>query len=388
MNRTDSFNRANTNGGLGTPSDGGSAWAGQGFYGIQSNQGYLAGSSGTNVQTLESSESDGAVKIKVNAFASGNIQLIFRWTDSSHYELVEFNSGGCAFYSNGGFVGFRSFSIADGDTVEVRFSDTAVTIYLNNAAQGADLTASNNLAATKHGFQLQGSTQLVDDFAFTGSGGGDTTPPTLSGPTGTATSNTTADLSVDSDEGNGTLYTVVTTSGTAPSAAQVQAGQDHTGASAAFADSQSVSSTGTKNFAATGLTASTAYYAHYQQKDAVGNDSTVVTSASFTTDAPSAPGASASAAHGVILATNAATLFLGSNDALVGSGCSIWSATNRPSNSANLLVNVQGIHKPGEFCGIPPGETMIFMRATGSITQAMGKSDAGTITIDHAVIQP
>lgn len=119
----------------------------------------------------------------------------------------------------------------------------------------------------------------------------DSTPPTLSSPTGTKTGSTTGSGSVSTDEGNGTLYWVVTTSATAPSVAQVQAGQDHTGAAAADSGSQAVSGTGVQNVSGgfTGLSPSTTYYAHYQHQDAATNDSTVATSSSFTTDAAYSP---------------------------------------------------------------------------------------------------
>lgn len=117
------------------------------------------------------------------------------------------------------------------------------------------------------------------------SAGSDETAPILTSPSGTQAGATTADLAVTTDEGNGTLYWVVTESDTSPSVAQVQAGQDHTGAAAADSGSQSVSTTGTQNAGATGLTAETTYYAHFQHTDAASNDSAVVTSASFTTAA-------------------------------------------------------------------------------------------------------
>lgn len=116
-----------------------------------------------------------------------------------------------------------------------------------------------------------------------GGGGGDTTAPTLTSPTGTQTGSTTATIGATTDEANGTMYGVVTVSGTPPSVAQIQAGQNSSGAAAVYASSQSISSTGAKTFSATGMSASTAYYAHIQHKDAAGNDSTVVTSAQFTT---------------------------------------------------------------------------------------------------------
>lgn len=111
----------------------------------------------------------------------------------------------------------------------------------------------------------------------------DTTAPALSNPTDTQTGQTTATLTVDTDTGEGTLYAVATTSSTAPTAAQVMAGQDHTGAAASYAGSASVVSTGTKSFSATGLVASTAYTGFFVQKDASNNVSAVAHGDGFMT---------------------------------------------------------------------------------------------------------
>lgn len=120
---------------------------------------------------------------------------------------------------------------------------------------------------------------------------GDTTPPTLSSPSASATGGTTGSGSVSTDEGNGTLYFVVTTSATAPTAAQVKAGQDNAGAAAADSGSQSVSATGSQSISGgfTGLTSETTYYAHYMQEDAATNQSSVASSSSFTTADVTAP---------------------------------------------------------------------------------------------------
>ena len=119
----------------------------------------------------------------------------------------------------------------------------------------------------------------------------DGTVPVLSNATAAATGQTTASLSVDTDEGDATLYWVVTTSASAPSGAQVAAGQDHTGAAAADSGSQAVSATGTQSISggATGLTEGTAYWAHFVQDDAAANRSNVASSASFTTEAAPEP---------------------------------------------------------------------------------------------------
>jgi len=108
--------------------------------------------------------------------------------------------------------------------------------------------------------------------------------PVLTNPTGTKTGFATADGTVDTDTASGVLYAVVTESATQPTEAQIKAGQDHAGASAAFSDSQSISTTGTKSFSASGLTDNTTYYFHYVHTNADDLDSNIVSSASFTTD--------------------------------------------------------------------------------------------------------
>lgn len=154
---------------------------------------------------------------------------------------------------------------------------------------GSDLFDLGVTDATNAPVDMFGTTRPVgaSDIGTVETVSADTTPPVLTVPTGTATGDTTATGSVSTDEANGTLYAVVTTSATAPSVPQIQAGQDNAGAAAAYATSQAVSATGVQNISATGLAPSTAYYIHYQHEDAAANDSTVVTSAQFTTAASS-----------------------------------------------------------------------------------------------------
>lgn len=130
------------------------------------------------------------------------------------------------------------------------------------------------------------SVNQVHSIAVFKAGSADTTAPVLTTPTGTATGSSTATVGATTDEGNGTMYAVVTTSATQPSVAQLKAGQDHTGAAAAWGGSVAVSSTGAKTLNATGLTASTTYYGHVVHTDAATNDSNRVSSSSFTTSAP------------------------------------------------------------------------------------------------------
>ena len=103
--------------------------------------------------------------------------------------------------------------------------------------------------------------------------GGDTTAPTLTSPTASATGSTTASGSVSTNEANGTLYYLVSANAT-ELAATVKAGS-----------SQAVTASGSQSVSITGLTASTSYYLHFVHTDAAANDSTVATSAQFTTSA-------------------------------------------------------------------------------------------------------
>lgn len=109
----------------------------------------------------------------------------------------------------------------------------------------------------------------------------DITAPTLTSPSGSSASTTTANLSVSTNEANGTLYWVVTTSATPPSVAQVKAGQDNTGSAAAASGNQAVSGTGAQTATASGLTPSSTVFAYFVHTDAANNNSTVSASSSW-----------------------------------------------------------------------------------------------------------
>jgi hypothetical protein len=102
----------------------------------------------------------------------------------------------------------------------------------------------------------------------------DTTAPVLTSPTGTATGASTASGTVVTDEANGTLYRLASTNATESAATVIAA-----------ALTQTVTATGSQSVSFTGLTPSTAYYAHYVHRDAAGNNSGRVSSSSFTTTA-------------------------------------------------------------------------------------------------------
>ena len=102
--------------------------------------------------------------------------------------------------------------------------------------------------------------------------------PVLSNPVGTATSETTADASVDTSTGDGTLYYLISQNATETANAIKISGQ-----------SQAVTATGTQNVSFTGLTAFTNYYVHFVQESAGLDQSLVVSTDSFTTSDTTAP---------------------------------------------------------------------------------------------------
>jgi methionine-rich copper-binding protein CopC len=112
--------------------------------------------------------------------------------------------------------------------------------------------------------------------------------PTFSGVGSSNVTQTTATASATSDK-DATMYYIVTTSSTAPSAAQVMAGEDHAGAAAFKAGSGAATAAVAKEFSVTGLAAGTQYYVYFVAKDSSNGVSTVG-SATFTTDVPSIMG--------------------------------------------------------------------------------------------------
>ncbi len=132
------------------------------------------------------------------------------------------------------------------------------------------------------------SIMIVRGLAFSaqGTAESDTTPPTLSSPTG-AGGVAVCSGTVSTNEAGGQLYAVATASATSPTALQVRNGQDHTGAAALrVVAGQAVSSSGTQTIAsgAIGGGAGTRYL-HYMHEDAAGNRSAVVSSAGFSVTA-------------------------------------------------------------------------------------------------------
>lgn len=204
--------------------------------------------------------------------------------------------------------------ICDGNQISVTV-DGAVVIGPVTDASIASGRAGLRSASAQGNYEL-------DNFSVDNLAASDTTAPTLTSPSATATGATTASGSVTTDEANGTLYWLA--SGNASEAvATVKAGS-----------SQAVSASGVQNVTVTGLTASTPYYLHFVHTDAAANDSTVATSAQFTTAAtntsPSFTGpniADISGTESVALTpVDVSSLFFDSESGLTFSAVGSWPA--------------------------------------------------------------
>ena len=215
-----------------------------------------------------------------------------------------------------------------------------------NLKTGTGATVAGNQPVTTTGVQnsapsgLTGSTAYFAHFlhrdaagndsaiasadGFTTTAAPDVTAPTLSLPTDAANGATGGTLSVTTNEANGTLYWFVSTLVTPPTAANLK-----TGTGAVSSGNQAVVATGVQNSSATGLTASTAYFAHFLHRDAAGNDSAIVSGDGFTTTAGGAAAYTSWTGPGWFDASDTATVTKnGSNQ--------VTAMTNKRSGGGNL----------------------------------------------------
>lgn len=116
----------------------------------------------------------------------------------------------------------------------------------------------------------------------------DVTAPTLSGVSGTG-GVLSATLNWSTNEGNGFAAWVWTTSSTVPSVAQVEAGQDNTGAAAMASGSLTVTASGAQPGIASGALTAGTRYGYIVQEDIYGNPSTVYSTGAVTVSSSFTP---------------------------------------------------------------------------------------------------
>ena len=112
----------------------------------------------------------------------------------------------------------------------------------------------------------------------------DETAPVLSAAFDEEQGSIAGSATVNTDEGNGTLFWVVSESPITPAVTEIKAGQDHLGSIAIRSGSQTVITPGVQMLDFDGLEVSTTYYAHFVQTDISGNNSNALSGDGFTTE--------------------------------------------------------------------------------------------------------
>lgn len=159
--------------------------------------------------------------------------------------------------------------------------------------------------------------------------------PALSSPTIAGVTATGATPGITTDTATGTLYLVLSTTNTAPSAAQVKAGQNAAGA-AVPSNSQAISSSGAKTASITGLSASTTYYPFWVHTNGSSVDSSVAAGTSFTTSATAGPTINTQPSSATVTTPTAATFTV----AATTSGGALSYQWQRSTNGGGSWANV------------------------------------------------
>lgn len=175
-NRADDFNRADSGsgGGIGTPSDGGTAWVqlGSGVWDVLSNKAREgAGVGNWNACYLETSQADGDVQVTLSTI-SANPGLAGRITDTSNFIMTPYISGTLYVFKHEAGSDLQLGStytggLSNGDVLKMNFSGNNITVSQNGTSRIATSSAFNN-TATKHGMlSYAGASNRFDDFSFT-----------------------------------------------------------------------------------------------------------------------------------------------------------------------------------------------------------------------------
>ena len=187
-------------------------------------------------------------------------------------------------------------ALVAGDELELtwKYSTGLLTIKRNGTTVGTKTWEGSSPGTGTHTGVLMLDSRAAQDDVFRSWESGellaevvpDTTPPTLTLPTVTATGTATVTGGITSNEA-GPAWAILSTSATKPTAAQIKVGQNHLGTASPAATATLVVGANPGAFDFSGLTPNTGYYLHVVQDDTatVPNTSAPVTSPPCTTDA-------------------------------------------------------------------------------------------------------
>jgi hypothetical protein len=178
-NRSDTFNRGDSSTSMGTPSDGGSAWAANnGTWGIDTNRGYTSTSTDHAAATLESSVADVDVEVTIATVSAGiGMGVIGRFADTSNYLHFQYEPTGTKFslwkvvantHTQLGSDVVQTLNA--NDVMRLSMSGSSINCYVNDVLKISQ-TESAGSSNTKHGLRTyQSNGTRFDDFSITGSG--------------------------------------------------------------------------------------------------------------------------------------------------------------------------------------------------------------------------
>lgn len=177
--RSDNFNRSN--GALGTPSDGGSAWEDVGpKFNIISNAAGNVTSGVPDVCFLDCGEADGTAQITLTVKAGGSyFGLLVRAADANNYICFRANPSNYEIFSViAGSVGNATAggsTPANGDVMSVVLSGTSITGKVNGTNVVGPVTISSLTSNTRCGLYAYADTaSRFDDFSWAGAASGST----------------------------------------------------------------------------------------------------------------------------------------------------------------------------------------------------------------------
>lgn len=175
MNRSDTFDRADTSSAIGTPSDAGSAWSQiSGTWGIASNLAYESSTQTQAICVLESSEANGDVQATASVIS--NCGIVARVSDDSNYILMEVQVNQVRVFKKvaGSFTQLGSTysgTVSNGDVLKLSVDGSNNIIAHTNGTARVTTSDSHNSTATQHGIRSHLDTSnRLNDFSFTGAG--------------------------------------------------------------------------------------------------------------------------------------------------------------------------------------------------------------------------
>lgn len=174
--RTDSFDRADSNTTIGTPSDAGSAWlVGGGTWGIASNLGYKVASDTTGFQSVSLQADVSNVEVQVTlvvgsqaggptARVSGNNWLMALWGAAGSTLICYKNVAGSLTQIGSTY----SATLSAGQVTKIRCdSADAISVYVDGTLRVGPVTETAGSTNTRAGLYAYDIAQRFEDFSIT-----------------------------------------------------------------------------------------------------------------------------------------------------------------------------------------------------------------------------